>query len=328
MIFIAAASFLAALMLTFLLASAIMRPLTRLVAAIGEIGRGNLGAKVDISSRDEIGQVGRAFNRMAEDLHLAWQKIAEQNRTLEQRVRERTQELEQAHTRLLNTEKMAAVGQLAGGVAHEINNPLGVILGFAQGVARRVKDGDPLAMPLRTIEREATRCKNLVQDLLTFSRSGKSEKEKCDLNQVIEDALHLVEAQTKVKSVQLVKELGRDIPPVLVNRNQIQQVVINLCNNAVDAMPEGGTLTVRTRKSEGQEANPVLLEVSDTGTGIPKEIQSKIFEPFFTTKEVGKGTGLGLSLVYEIVKKHDGTIEIESELGQGTKFIIGLPPGE
>ena len=234
-------------------------------------------------------------------------------------------EKENLTKQLLQSEKMAAVGQLAGGVAHEINNPLGVILGFSQSLLRRVKEDDPLLMPLQSIEREAKRCKSLVQDLLTFSRVGKTEKEKCDINEVVKSSLTLVEAQTKVKSVELVKEFGSDIKEVMFSRNQIQQVIVNLCNNAIDAMPNQGVLTVRTLMTTRENREYVELQIKDTGTGIPKDIQTKIFEPFFTTKEVGKGTGLGLSLVYEIIQKHQGKIELESEVGKGSIFKILLP---
>jgi PAS domain S-box-containing protein len=226
---------------------------------------------------------------------------------------------------LLQSEKMAAVGQLAGGVAHEINNPLGVILGFSQSLMRTIKPEDTLFMPLSSIEREAKRCKNLVQDLLTFSRVNKLERESCDINEVISTALTLVAAQTKVQGIELVRSLEEKIPPVKISRNQIQQVLINLCTNAIDAMPKGGSLLVRTLFPDEMRGEYVQIQVTDTGTGIPHEIVGNIFEPFFTTKEVGKGTGLGLSLVYEIVNKHHGTIDVESEVGLGTTFKINLP---
>jgi len=226
---------------------------------------------------------------------------------------------------LLQSEKMAAVGQLAGGVAHEINNPLGVILGFSQSLLRRVKPDDPILMPLQSIERESKRCKNLVQDLLTFSRVGRIEKEKCDINEIIKSSLTLVEAQTKVKSIELIKEFGESIKEAMVSRNQVQQVIVNLCNNAIDAMPGSGKLIVRTLMANIAHKDYVEIQIQDNGTGIPKELQTKIFEPFFTTKEIGKGTGLGLSLVYEIIQKHQGKIELESEIGKGSTFKVLLP---
>ncbi|OGS07276.1 MAG: hypothetical protein A2270_08605 [Elusimicrobia bacterium RIFOXYA12_FULL_51_18] len=226
---------------------------------------------------------------------------------------------------LLQSEKLSAVGQLAAGVAHEINNPLGIILGFAQSVVRKIKEDDALALPLKTIEREAIRCKNLVQNLLVFSRASKSETlEELDLNTAMEGVLSLILAQAKARNVELVRELGSGLPKVNANQIQLQQVVLNLAHNAIDAMPKGGTLTIRTALP-GRRPGYVELRVLDTGTGIPKDLQKRIFEPFFTTKEAGKGTGLGLSLAYEIIHKHGGAIELESEEGQGTEFTVYLP---
>jgi PAS domain S-box-containing protein len=226
---------------------------------------------------------------------------------------------------VLQSEKMAAVGQLAGGVAHEINNPLGIILGFSQSLVRRLKEGEAMAVPLKSIEREAIRCKGLVQDLLTFSRASRQERESgVDVNAAIQGSLSLIEARAKTANVEIVAETDPALPRVTANKNQLQQVIINLANNAMDAMPKGGTIFLRTRPSQTRDGG-VEIQVQDTGSGVPSEIRGKIFEPFFTTKDVGKGTGLGLSLVYEIVKKHDGTIELDSEQGKGTTFTVFLP---
>jgi PAS domain S-box-containing protein len=223
---------------------------------------------------------------------------------------------------LFQTEKMAAVGQLAGGVAHEINNPMSVILGFAQTVSRRITDeSNPLYMPLKSIEREALRCKKLVGDLLTFSRVSKTENEYIDLSELMDETVSLIESKCRVKDVELKRDIPNDIQKILANKNQIQQVIVNLCNNALDAMDKGGILTISARV----EDNLMKIRVADTGKGIPPEIQERIFEPFFTTKEVGKGTGLGLSISYEIIQKHNGTIDVESQIGKGTTFIISLP---
>lgn len=222
---------------------------------------------------------------------------------------------------LVQSEKLSAVGQLAAGVAHEINNPLGIILGFAQSAAKKIQASDALELPIRSIEREALRCKKLVQNLLAFSRQSKSYVEQFDFDEAVESTLGIIEAQARVKSVEVFKELGAP-GPLVGDKNQLQQVVVNLANNAIDAMPGGGKITVRTR---GDAAGRVVLEVEDTGSGIPEAIQDKIFNPFFTTKEVGKGTGLGLSLVYEIVQRHGGTIQVESAVGAGTTFTVFLP---
>lgn len=233
-------------------------------------------------------------------------------------------DIRQLRTSLLQAEKMSAVGQLAAGVAHEINNPLGIILGFAQSMAKRIKADDPIALPAKSIEREALRCKNLVQELLVFSRDNKCKVDKYDLNKILESTLSIIEAQAKVRSVEVFKELGA-LHPLVGDQNQMQQVIINLCSNAIDAMPMGGRLLVRTRGHAAENGERIILEIEDNGSGIPKEIRDKIFNPFFTTKEVGKGTGLGLSVVYEIIQKHNGTIELRSEVGRGTTFSISLP---
>jgi PAS domain S-box-containing protein len=233
-------------------------------------------------------------------------------------------EIRKLQESVLQTEKMGAVGQLAAGVAHEINNPLGIILGFAQSLVKRLKEDDPLALPLKSIEREALRCKSLVQDLLVFSRSSKIESEHLDLNEALVGALSLIFARARTQGVEIVQQLSPELPRILANRNKLQQVLINLANNAIDAMPKGGTLTIATALG-GDRPGHVEIGVSDTGHGIPGEIRARIMEPFFTTKEAGKGTGLGLSLVYEIVKNHRGTVEVESEEGKGSKFTIRLP---
>ncbi|OGR83942.1 MAG: hypothetical protein A2901_06590 [Elusimicrobia bacterium RIFCSPLOWO2_01_FULL_54_10] len=225
---------------------------------------------------------------------------------------------------VMQSEKMSAVGQLAAGVAHEINNPLGVIIGFAQGLVNRLKPGDSYEMPVKSIEREALRCKNLVQDLLTFSRTSVGDREPQDLTHILESAVTLVETRAKMGKVTIEKVLSKDIPKVLCNQNQIQQVIINLANNAFDAMPDGGKLKISAHLIEENPLSWVSLKITDSGAGISSEALPKIFEPFFTTKEVGKGTGLGLSLVYEIIKKHSGTVEVTSRPGE-TEFHIKLP---
>jgi PAS domain S-box-containing protein len=225
---------------------------------------------------------------------------------------------------IIQAEKLSAVGRLASGVAHEINNPLGVILGFAQGALWDIAPGDPMEFPLRSIERESNRCKHLVQDLLTFSRITKTDREPIDLNDAVESAFSLVTAQARLGRVNVVKELEEDLPRLLGNQNQIQQIIINLANNALDAMSQNGTLTVRTQLVHEGSRPWVGLFIADTGSGIPPDILPRIFEPFFTTKPAGQGTGLGLGLVHEIVKKHSGTIDVQSRPGF-TEFCIKFP---
>ncbi|OGS45923.1 MAG: hypothetical protein A2539_05685 [Elusimicrobia bacterium RIFOXYD2_FULL_34_15] len=309
--------------LSFKISRSISIPIMKLREASVYIAQGNMDVLLDIKTGDEIEELSNSFNKMIKDLKKSKEDIIEYNRTLEQKVEERTKELKDSQEKLVQTTKMAAVGQLAGGVAHEINNPMGVILGFSQIVVKDITEDNPLYMPLKSIEREAIRCKKLVGDLLIFSRADKTQAEIVNINTVIEDTLMLVEveAQVRVKGVEIIKEYGKDIPQTTTNKNQIQQVIMNLCNNAIDAMPKSGRITITTKKTENQ----IEIDISDTGKGMTEEVKKHIFEPFFTTKEVGKGTGLGLSLCYEIVQKHNGTIEVESEIGKGTTFKIKLP---
>lgn len=233
-------------------------------------------------------------------------------------------DLKVLEAKMLQSEKLSAVGQLAAGVAHEINNPMGVILGFAQSLAKQIQQDNSFFMPIRSIEREALRCKNLVQNLLVFSRQSGPKTEVFEFNPVIENTLSLVQTQCRVKSVELTQEL-QSSGEMRGDKNQIQQILINLCNNAVDAMSNGGQLLVRTVLQKENGDSWITLEVKDNGVGIPETIRKKIFEPFFTTKEPGKGTGLGLALVHEMVVKNKGDINVKSEVGKGTVFTVRFP---
>jgi len=271
-----------------------------------------------INDAYEQGEADRAL--LERSLELSSQELLQINDDLRRDMAKQ----EQMQKSVLQSEKMAAIGQLASGVAHEINNPLGVILGFSQAAIRRLTVGDPLDGPLKSIEREAIRCKNLVQDLLTFSRISKIERELLDLNRVIDGALSLIMAQARIHNIRIQRELSADLPPFFGNSNQIQQIIVNLANNAFDAMGDQGVFTVRTSILQEESHAWICLEAMDTGPGIPAEIMPRIFEPFFTTKSIGKGTGLGLSLVHEIVQKHFGVIDIKSQPGC-TEFCIRFP---
>lgn len=240
---------------------------------------------------------------------------------LEQKVVERTKELQEAQEQLIQSEKLASIGQLAAGVAHELNNPISVMLGFSQAILRKLPEDDPLRKPLATIEREGLRCKGIIQNLLDFARRSKPSLQPTNVNEVLEAACALIEHQISLDNVVVTKGYDPHLPQVLADANQLQQVFVNIIINARDAMPQGGTLRLITR-SLGDEVHIIF---SDTGIGIPPENIKRIFDPFFTTKEVGQGTGLGLSVSYGIVEQHGGTIEVKSEVGVGTTFIVKLP---
>lgn len=247
------------------------------------------------------------------------------SRLAEQNLTAAYESLKSAQGQLMQAQKMAAVGRLAGGVAHEINNPLAVILGFAQSVCARIGAEDALAFPLRSIEREALRCRSLVQDLLVFSRASAGDSfVETDINAALTASLPMLGPRAKLEHIDLRVELANDLPKVMGSVNQLQQVILNLAGNAMDAMPNGGRIDLSTRLSQ-VNAGHVEIVVRDTGVGIPDNIRAKVFEPFFTTKAVGKGTGLGLALVYEIVQKHGGSIDFESVAGTGSTFVVSLP---
>jgi len=240
---------------------------------------------------------------------------------LEHKVEERTQELRTAQEQLLQSEKLASIGQLAAGVAHEINNPMGVILGFAQGILKTLPEDDSLRKPLTTIEKESLRCKRIVQNLLDFARHSEPTPHLTNINELIDASCILVEHQISLQNVKLIKGYDPALPSIMADPNQLQQVFINIMLNAYQAMPNGGTLHITT-KTVGSELQVIF---ADTGTGIPLENIQNIFDPFFTTKEVGEGTGLGLSVSYGIVKAHGGDIEVESQVDKGTTFVVKLP---
>ena len=223
---------------------------------------------------------------------------------------------------LQHSEKMASIGLLAAGVAHEVNTPLAGISSYTQMLRGQVEPGDPRAHLLEKIEKQTFRAAKIINGLLNFSRSGSLEMESLDINKVLLDVLSLVEHQLEGAKIRIRKELAPSLPPVRGNENRIQQVFFNLVLNARDAMPSGGWLTLATSADE----DTVVIEVGDTGHGIKREDIKRIYDPFFTTKGIGRGTGLGLSVSYGILQEHGGAIFVESSPGKGTKFQVALPP--
>ncbi len=227
---------------------------------------------------------------------------------------------------LLQADKLASLGQLSAGVAHEINNPLGLILGYTQLLLKDVEEGTQEWQDLKLIEKHAMNCKKIVEDLLKFSRSTQTTKTQHDLNNLLVEVLEVVETNFQLDNVTIVRRLSPDLPSVTVDPDKMRQVFMNLLMNARQAMENGGTITVAT--SFHNDKGMVCASVTDTGTGIPPEILHKIFDPFFTTKPTGMGTGLGLSVSYGIVKEHDGEILVDSTLGKGSTFKVLLPINE
>ena len=303
---------------SFLLARIVVNPLKRLVGAAHRIGGGDLDYRAPIEYENEIGQLAAAFNQMVE-------RLAEKNRDLEKAIKK----LKDTQEELVNSEKLASVGRMASGVAHEIGNPLTSILGHTEILHKRLKhkklkDGAILLDLVDRTRKETERINRIIKDLLQFSRPPSPPIEDIDVNRVIQDSLNAISTQKRFDKISLDLSLDENLSPARGIRDQLQQVLFNVLINAADAMPDGGTLTVTTR----EEGRGIVLTVKDTGVGIPPEDLDKICDPFFTTKSPDKGTGLGLSISLKIIDELGGKLRVESEVGEGTTFSIYLKRGK
>jgi two-component system NtrC family sensor kinase len=311
------------ILLSMLLSRIVLRRLYPIVEATREVAAGDLHWKVESTARDEIGLLADSFNRMTDEIKKDRLEIEEWNKKLEERVKEKTKQVKQIQKQLMLAGKLIAVGELAAGVAHEINNPLTNILTSAEYMYNKSPEDYPYLEDLDIIMNESIRCRNIVKGLLDFARQSKPEKKLADLNQLIEGVLLLVQNQAAFHNINIVRDLDTTLPKTNVDSDQIQQVLTNLVLNAGEAMNEGGELTIVTRFLE--KDNSVEIVFTDTGHGMNEATISKIFDPFFTTKAVGKGTGLGLSISYGIIEKHGGKIRVKSEEGKGSSFYVTIP---
>ncbi len=306
------------------------RPVKALQRGTEHLAAGDLGYQIEVKYADEMGDLARSFNEMSRQLKAEHTENIAWTHTLEQRVEQKTRELKRAHEHALHTEKMASIGKMAAVLAHEINNPLSGILTYAKLLRKYVDHQDggqsrrkEICDSLDLIASESRRCGDLVKNLLTFSRTTPMNLQPTDLNRVIEQALRLVQHQLDLAGIHVETQLEAELPLIECDGAQIEQVLLALIMNAIDAMPQGGNLWITS--SANAEANHVRAVVRDDGTGIPAEILPRIFEPFLTTKETGRGVGLGLAISHSILERHNGTIEVRSEAGKGTTFTVTLP---
>jgi two-component system NtrC family sensor kinase len=303
-------------------------PIKKLNDATREVANLNLDHKVDVRSRDELGNLAYSFNKMTYHLKEANEAIQDWSSQLENRVQEKTRELEKTQSQLIVAEKMAAMGELSAMVAHEINNPLSGILSYAKlssrYLGREYIDSQILEMVrknLTFISNETKRCGNIVKNLLLFARKTSGDFKEEHLNKIIDDSIQVIDHSIKMKELTLDVELDQENDLIRCDANGIQQILVALIINSIEAASRGGKITIVTdyRTEKGR----VRIMVTDDGKGIPDDVLPRIFEPFFSTKV--KSTGLGLSVVYGIVEQHGGAINVASKVNQGTTFTIVLP---
>ncbi len=311
------------LTILYFLTARITRPLQRMVVATQEIARGDLSHKVHVASRDEIGALACSFNQMTDRLREANEKLLDWGRTLEWKVKERTQELSDIQSHLIQSEKLASIGKLAAGIAHEINNPLGAVLIYGHLILEETPQGQPHYENLKKIIRETTRCKDIVTGLLDFARPKEPQRQPTDVHDLLDRCLAFTEQQALFQNIRVEKVYAPNLPRIVADSGQLQQVFMNIIFNAAESMNGTGILTLQT--SFHPSRDEVSVAIADTGHGIKDEDRKRLFEPFFTTKDVGKGTGLGLAISYGIIQKHQGTIKVQSEAGRGATFTISLP---
>jgi two-component system, NtrC family, sensor kinase len=308
----------------------VIKPVVRLVDGTQRIAMGDLSERIEVKREDELGVLASSFNEMAESLARSRAERLQLLESLERQVEERTAALRQAQSQLVQSEKMVSLGKLSASIAHEINNPLSGILTYAKLLVRIMEEDGldertrQMAIKnLKVVQRETERCSAIVRNLLDFARQRPLALKSVDVSAAVEEALSLLGNQVALQEVKLEKRLA-SLPPVLADFGQLRQAFVNIVMNACEAIGKGGVLTVSSRCSDNGKT--VQVDFSDTGAGIAPELIPRILEPFFTTKE--KGTGLGLSVVYGIVERHGGKLDIGSEVGKGTTVTVRLPIAE
>jgi two-component system, NtrC family, sensor kinase len=308
------------------------KPVSALRKGTELLAAGELGVHITVPSNDELGMLAKSFNEMSSRLKEDQDEITAFTRTLENRVAMKTAELRRAQEQMIQAEKLTSLGKLAAVVAHEINNPLSGILTYAKLLRKWIDRGDDLENhsgemreALILIESESRRCGEIVRRLLTFARAAPMNITDFDVNEVIRRCIKLVEHKLEVGNIVAHLDL-ETLPAIRGDSAHIEQVILSLVMNAIEAMPHEGNLRILTR-SDPEKGN-IAVSVEDDGMGIAPEVLSRLFDPFVTTKEEGQGTGLGLAISRSITDRHNGRIDVQSEVGRGTTFVVTLPVGE
>jgi two-component system NtrC family sensor kinase len=317
----------------YLLHRLIYVPLKDLETGAEQVSSGQLDQAIPVRSSDEFGRVAGSFNDMTAALSRARSELNDLIQALESKVEERSRELLAARAEVAQGEKLASVGVLAAGIAHELNNPLTGVLTFTSLMRKQAKEGSQDAEDLDLVIQETKRCASIIRRLLDFAREKVPVNGFFSLNQVVEETVRFVERSSSLQKIDIKMDMDSDLPQIWGDADLIKQVVMNILVNAQQAIIGPGTIRVvsrayvaKTQQSfENNRLPMVELAIKDTGCGIPEANMQRIFDPFFTSKEVGKGTGLGLSVSYGIIKAHGGEIKVASVAGEGTTFRILLP---
>ena len=326
---------LAGLLVSYLVNRMIYLPLRDLDKGAERLAAGDLENTIPVRGSDEFGQLATSFNSMTKALRKSHVDLENWGHTLERKVDEARQELQEAQAETARSEKLASVGLLAAGIAHELNNPLTGVLTFAYLVRKNLPEDSRDAEDLDLVIRETKRCAAIIRRLLDFSREKTPEKTFSDLNMLITEIMQLTRQGAQLNDIEIITDLDEQLPPIWMDENLIKQVIMNMLVNAQHAIEGEGSITIRTHSCVAQECPESIaaegamaeITITDTGCGIPAQDLQRVFDPFFTTKDVGKGTGLGLSVSHGTIEAHGGAIEVESTVGEGTEFRIFLPIG-
>jgi len=296
-----------------------------LAKGMERVAGGDLDYTININRKDEMGELANAFNAMNHDLKKAKNELMDWGNTLEKKVREKTEAIHRAQAQLIHSEKLASLGRMAAGVAHEINSPLTGIVTFGHLLLKKFPPGTQEREDIEVIIDQANRCSTIIKGLLGFARASAAEKALTNINDVLHSSMNIVRNKADFFDIKLITNFDPALLRVKADSSQLQQVFLNMIMNAADAMEGKGTLTLTTRNITENDRDFVEVEFRDTGPGIPEENLEKLFEPFFTTKPVGKGTGLGLAVSHGIIQDHDGKIRVKTKINEGSSFFIRLP---
>lgn len=324
-VYVLAFLFAISVVLCLILWNLVSTPVSMLARGMERVAEGDLDHTINIRRRDEMGDLANSFNAMTADLKKAKNELMEWGTTLEKKVQEKTEAIHRAQAQLIHSEKLASLGRMAAGVAHEINSPLTGIVTFGHLLLKKFSPGSQEREDIEVIIDQANRCSTIIKSLLGFARASAAEKALTNINDVLHSSINIVRNKADFFDIKLVTDFDPELLRVRADSSQLQQVFLNMIVNAADAMEGKGSLTLTTRNMSGDDQDFVEVEFKDTGPGISQENLEKLFEPFFTTKPVGKGTGLGLAVSHGIIQEHGGKIAVKTRLNEGSTFTIRLP---